>query len=773
MSKKKTSKRTTSQSPFKDPHRKRELERYERPIPSRESILDYLKKCGGPRKADRIVHDLGLSEEFEIEALNRRLGAMVRDGQLVRNRRSGYGVLTKMDLVRGRVIGHPDGFGFLVPDVPTASGKDVFLSGQQMRSLLHGDRIIVRVTGEDSRGRQEGMLVDILERANELVVGRYVHDSGQGFVIPDNKRLHQDIAVPAKESGDAKDGQIVTVQILQQPDRRHQPIGRVIEVLGDQMAPGMEVDIAIRSHNLPDTWPEAVEAEIDGFTAEVKAHHKKHRLDLRHLPLVTIDGEDARDFDDAVYCEPAGSGWRLFVAIADVSHYVLPDTALDKEAHNRGNSVYFPDRVIPMLPEVLSNGLCSLNPDVDRLCMVCEMEVRQHGAVKGYKFHEAVMRSQARLTYTDMNAIVVEKDQNLREQHARIVSHLDELYKLYQVFAVKRKQRGALEFDSTETRFIYGDDKKIAGVEPVVRNDAHRLIEEFMVAANVAAAEFLLKNKIPSLYRIHEPPGGDKLTDLRSFLSELGLGLGGGEEPKPTDYAKVLACLDGREDKHMIQTVLLRSLRLAVYSPENIGHFGLAYAAYAHFTSPIRRYPDLLVHRAIRHLLRGGKVNRFPYDMEKMTALGEHCSMTDRRAEEATRDAVAVLKCEYMLDHVGSSFEGVISAVTSFGLFVELSDISIEGLVHITELKRDYYHFDSVGHRLVGEHSQQVYRLGSQIKVTVVRVDLDERKIDLIPDDDALAASENSKKPPAKKKNRKKSHKHKKKHDKPKKKHGK
>ncbi len=714
-----------------DKHYQREVEKYGNPIPSRELILEYLKECGGPRKFDHIASDLNITDEEQLVALKRRLRAMERDGQLIYNRKGGYVPVDEVDLIAGRVIGHPDGFGFLVPD---KGGDDIFLSARQMRRLLHGDRAVISITGMDRRGRPEGTVVEILERANQQVVGRYYQEGGIGFVVPDNKRIHQDILIPQDASGGAKEGQIVVAALVKQPDKRSQPIGKIIEVMGDHMAPGMEIEVAIRAHELPTIWPEEVDAQIADLSPEVKEKDKQPkkypREDLRDLPLVTIDGEDARDFDDAVYCERQGKGWRLLVAIADVSHYVQVGSALDQEAHKRGTSVYFPDRVIPMLPEILSNGLCSLNPEVDRLCMVCELHVDAQGKVKRHQFFEAVMRSAARLTYTKMAAIVIDGDKKLRKQYDHVVPHLDDLYSLYQLFRKNREQRGAIDFDTTETRIIFGEDRKIEKIEPVFRNDAHKLIEEFMVAANVAAAEFLLENKIPALYRIHETPDAEKLNDRRTFLKELGVTLGGGDKPTAKDFAKLLKQVKGREDAHLIQTILLRTMRLAVYSPDNVGHFGLAFDAYTHFTSPIRRYPDLLVHRAIRHLIRHRNADRYTYSHSDMQVLGEHCSMTERRADEATRDAVSWLKCEYMLDKVGDEFDGIISSVTSFGLFVELDEIYVEGLVHVTALKHDYYQFDPVGQKLTGERSGKSYRLANKIRVKVVRVDLHEKKID-------------------------------------------
>ncbi len=714
-----------------DPHHKRESAKYDNPIPSREMILEYLKDCGGPRKFDHVANDLGLNDEEQLIALKRRLRAMERDAQLIYNRRGGYVPLDEVDLIAGRVIGHPDGFGFLVQD---KGGDDIFLSGRQMRGLLHGDRAVVSITGVDRRGRSEGTVVEVLERANEQIVGRYYEDGGIGFVAPDNKRIHMDIMIPQDAVGKAKNGQIVVAALVKQPDKRSQPIGKIVEVMGDHMAPGMEIEVSIRAHELPTIWPEEVEAQTAGLSSEVKEEDKqpaKHpREDLRETPLVTIDGEDARDFDDAVYCERQGKGWRLLVAIADVSHYVQISSALDQEAHKRGTSVYFPDRVIPMLPEILSNGLCSLNPDVDRLCMVCEMHVSAQGKVQRHRFFEGVMRSAARLTYTKMAAIVIDQDKKLRKKYEKVVPHLDDLYTLYGLFKKNREQRGAIDFDTTETRIVFGEDRKIDRIEPVIRNDAHKLIEEFMVAANVAAAEFLLENKIPALYRIHETPDPEKLNDRRTFLNELGVTLGGGDKPTAKDFAKLLKSVVGRDDAHLIQTVLLRTMKLAVYSPDNVGHFGLAFDAYAHFTSPIRRYPDLLVHRAIRHLVRKGTADNYNYSHSDMQVHGEHCSMTERRADEATRDATSWLKCEFMMDKVGEEFDGVISSVTSFGLFVELDEIYVEGLVHVTALKHDYYQFDPVGQKLQGERSGKTYRLANKIRVQVARVDLDEKKID-------------------------------------------
>ena len=713
----------------RDPHRQRELKKYENPIPSREFILDTLTSNGAPMAFPEVARALDLTEEPDLVALERRLGAMERDGQLLRNRKQAYCIVNRRDLIAGRVIGHQDGFGFVRPD---DGGDDLFLYPKDMKALFHGDRVVVRVSGRDRRGRLEGAVVEILERTTKSVVGRLYEESGVGFVVPDNKRLAHDIVIPSDRIGGASRGQIVVAEITDQPTKRTQPLGRIVEVLGDHMAPGMETDIAVRAHDLPVHWPEAVESEIAGLGAEVPEPAKEGRTDLRHLPLVTIDGEDARDFDDAVYCERKPKGWRLLVCIADVSAYVQPGTALDREAFERGNSVYFPDRVIPMLPEVLSNGLCSLNPRVDRLCMTAELYIGQEGKVTRSRFFEAVMRSQARLTYDKVAAMVVDGDKALRKQHADVLPHLQELHALFKVLHAARSERGAIDFDTTESKFVFNEQGRIEAVVPVVRNDAHRLIEECMLAANVATARFFERKKVPGLYRIHDLPSEEKLADLREFLGQLALSLPGGAKPTAADYAALLDQVKDRPDSHLIQTVLLRSMQQAMYSSDNVGHFGLAYPAYTHFTSPIRRYPDLVVHRIIKHLLAGGTAADLDYSKSDLQQIGEHCSGTERRADEATRDASDWLKCEFMQDKLGEHYDGTITSVTSFGIFVQLDEVYIDGLVHITALDNDYYHFDPIGHRLHGERTGTVYRLGDRLRVQVAAVNLDDRKIDFV-----------------------------------------
>ncbi len=712
---------------YKDPYAEREAEKYPLPIPSRELILQVLGEQAAPLKFEELADLLGIRGDDDLEALRRRLSAMERDGQLLRNRLDCYCLIDHKDLIVGRVIGHSEGFGFLRPD---EGGDDLFLSPKEMRALMHDDRVVVHVRGMDRRGRKEAAVVEVLARNTEQVVGRLYVERGIAFVIPDNKHIAHEILIPEPELAGAVPGQIVVAELIEQPSKRAQPIGRVIEILGARMAPGMEIEIALRAYELPRQWPQAVIDEIAGLEGQVPEEAKQGRVDLRHLPLVTIDGEDAKDFDDAVYCERTPKGWKLFVAIADVSHYVAPDTALDQEAKKRGNSVYFPERVIPMLPEVLSNGLCSLNPDEDRLCMVCEMLISAEGQLVRSRFYAGLMRSHARLTYTEVASILVDKDRAARKKRAGLVAHLENLSTLYQIFRRSREIRGAMDFDTQESKIIFGEGKKIEKIVPLQRNDAHRLIEECMITANTAAAKYLRRMKVPHVLRIHDGPSEEKVTDLRAFLGQLGLHLPGGETPEPRDYVKLLQKIRGRPDEHLIQTVLLRSLSQAIYSPEKKGHFGLALEAYTHFTSPIRRYPDLLVHRAIRHCLQGKKPHEFHYSVNDMVILGEHCSFTERRADDATRDVISWLKCEYMLDKLGEEFSGIISAVTSFGFFVELKEIFVEGLVHVSTLARDFFHYDPIGHRLQGKQSGMTYRLGDNVKVIVARVDLDERKID-------------------------------------------
>jgi len=709
-----------------DPQFEREKAQYEYPLPSREYVLQVLSAQGAPLEFRRLA-DLLDVQAFEEDAFQRRLGAMARDAQLMQNRRGDWLIPNKADLVRGRVVGHADGFGFLVPE---EKGDDLFLSAKEMDKVLHGDKAIARIIGVDRKGRPEGKIVEVTEHANKFVVGRVLEEHGIAFVVAEDKRISQDILLAPAEKGakkplKARSGQVVMVELIEQPSKHSQPIGRLVEVLGNYADPGMEIEIALRKHELPHEFSAEALAETRKLPDTVRKTDWKGREDITGLPLVTIDGETARDFDDAVFCERKGKGFRLIVAIADVSHYVAAGGALDADAYARGNSVYFPRRVIPMLPEKLSNGLCSLNPQVERLCMVCDMEIAGSGAIRRYRFYPAVMFSHARLTYEEVAAALYGKDPEVCRRLAPLLPHLEVLDQLYRQLAKERVKRGAIDFETVETRMIFDDNGKIARIEPYERNDAHRLIEECMLAANVCASEFLREREHPSLYRVHEGPTPERLVKLRDFLGTFGFQLGGGDTPKAQDYARLLEQIGQRPDRQLLQTVMLRSLRQAIYSPDNVGHFGLAYESYTHFTSPIRRYPDLLVHRAIKAALQ--KKQYSPGNWEET---GLQCSMTERRADEATRDVEAWLKCFYMKDRVGEVFEGSISSVVPFGIFVALDGVFVEGLVHVSELGQDYFHFDEKAHAMVGERSGRRFRLADRVRVQLARVDMEANKID-------------------------------------------
>jgi len=711
-----------------DPFAKREKAKYEQPIASREYLLNLIAADSVPVPQEYIAESLQYDDDTRIEALRRRLSAMVRDGQIFRNRRGGYLSFDHMDLEKGYVQAHADGFGFLTPE---SGGKDIFLPERQMRKLMNGDKAAVKIASYDSRReRNEGALIAVLERAHQSVVGRFHRESGIEYVIPDDKRLTQDILLNRDVGHVAKPGDIVVVRISEYPTQHTQAIGIVESVLGQDNAPGMEVTIALNTHSIPHHWNSEVLGEIESLSDQVAESDKSKRKDLRKLPFVTIDGPDARDFDDAVYCEPGDDGYQLYVAIADVAHYVTIESALDAEAILRGTSVYFPGEVVPMLPEILSNGLCSLNPRLDRLCLVCCMQVSHQGVIKSHDFFEGVIHSHARLIYDDVAATLFDGQKPAHAVLESVINDLENLKLVYQALARARKKRHAIEFETREVVFTYNEQRKIESIEPGTRNEAHMLIEECMIAANMSAARLLKKQKIPSLYRIHEGPNADKLVKLAEFLSGFGISIPI-ENPTPQDYANVIEQIKNMPEFAMIQTVILRSLLQASYSPDTkTGHFGLALKDYAHFTSPIRRYPDLLVHRGIKHWIRQGDNNDFNYDLARMTSLGESCSRFERRADDASRDAADWLKCEYLMKHIGQQFHGIVTSVTSFGLFVQLEELLIDGLVHVTALKRDYYRFDPVRHQLVGEMSNRCYQLGDRLLVEVARVDMEDRKID-------------------------------------------
>ncbi|RZF87889.1 ribonuclease R [Pseudoalteromonas sp. CO325X] len=714
-----------------DPYLDREQQKYENPVPSREFILDHIKKRAKPANFSQLCSELDVYDSERQIAFKRRLRAMEREGQLHFNKQKCYVIPDDSGLVKGKVIGHRDGFGFLQVE---GEPKDWFIARHQMNTVLHGDVVLAKAGSRGQGGKVEARIVKVLEGERAPIIGRYFVEHGMAVVVPEDPRITQDIIiVPGAEKG-ARHNQMVQIEITQNPSRHMNAVGKVTEVLGEHLAPGMEIEVALRNHEIPHQWPQEVEEQVAPLGEQVAEQDKQGRVDLRHLPLVTIDGEDARDFDDAVFCERKKSGgWRLWVAIADVSHYVQKGSPLDQEAINRGNSVYFPEQVIPMLPKVLSNGLCSLNPKVDRLCMVAEMTVSAAGKLSGYRFYQALMNSHARLTYTKVHAIL-EGDEKLREEYAPLVGHLQDLQQMYMALKAARQERGAIEFETLETRFVFNAQRKIESIVPVVRNDAHKLIEECMILANVSAARLLEKHEASALYRVHDEPDSEKLGHFRQFLGELGIENPFGDSPEPAEITAAIDKLADRPELGLIQTMLLRAMKQAVYQPDNIGHFGLALPAYAHFTSPIRRYPDLVVHRAIKAILKaqGQQTSgEYEYNDDEADQLGEQCSMTERRADDATREVADWLKCEYMQDHVGMHFGGVISSVTNFGLFVRLDDLQIDGLVHIANLGDEFFHFDGAKHCLVGEHSRTVYRMGDKISVQVASVSLEERRINL------------------------------------------
>jgi ribonuclease R len=700
----------------------RRRNRAERDDDYRGEILQALNRAGAPLAADELAARLAIRPR-ERRAFNAALAALERAGEVVQNRAGALLVAKRIALVAGRIEGHADGHGFLVPDAGASLEASIYLPPAEMRQLMPGDRAAVRIGARDHRGRAIGEVVEVLERANRRIVGRLHAEHGVLFLVPEDRRVAHDILVPPAEAGKAKPGQVVTVDLVAQPSKHAQPIGRVSEVLGHHADPGIEIEIAVRKFDLPHEFSKKALAQARSLPDTVQEEDVEKRRDLRDLEFVTIDGETAKDFDDAVVCrrEAAGgkAGWRLWVAIADVSHYVRHGDALDMDAGSRGTSVYFPRRVIPMLPEKLSNGLCSLNPNVDRLAMVCEMAITPQGEVARYEFYAGVIRSRARLTYTEVWKQLSGKNP---------AENLALLYELFHALAAQRSRRGAIDFDTLETRMVFDERGKIEKIVPELRNDAHRIIEECMLAANVSAGNFLAERKQPVLYRVHDVPAADKVAALREFLAELGLQLPGGEIPEPKDYARLLERIRKRPDFGLLQTILLRSLKQAVYSPSNVGHFGLAFDAYVHFTSPIRRYPDLLVHRAIKAQLANKRYSDLDWE-----ALGRHCSETERRADDASRDVENWLKCYYMRDHVGRTFSGSITGVVPFGLFVTLDDYFVDGLVHISELGRDYFQFDAARHMLLGERTGKRFRLADRMTVKLVRVDLETRKIDFVP----------------------------------------
>jgi ribonuclease R len=721
-----------------DPHAAREASKYDQPITSREAISDFISDSNGPLTAEDIARALELTAPDRFEALTRRLAAMVRDGQLLMNRRGGYATAKKLDLIAGTVIANPDGFGFMKAE---DGGEDLFLPPAEMRKALHGDRVLASVTNIDRRGRREGAIVEVLEHRLTRLTGRYSERSRIGMVVPDDRRVLTEVLIPPEDRNDAREGQLVVVEVTAPPEHGRPPIGRILLVLGDKLTPSLVVEAAIHGHDLPHVFPREALAEAALVPVDVPAAETVDRVDLRKVPLVTIDGEDAKDFDDAVWCEPNKDGFRLIVAIADVSHYVRPGTALDDEAIKRATSVYFPGFVVPMLPESLSNGICSLMPKVERMCFACEMQVDFEGNVTASRFYEAVMKSHARLTYTQVWKAVGEADTEAGAdaiaQVGSLMPQVQRLHQLYKVLAKARTRRGAIEFESSEVRFVLDNSGEVIQAGMMERNDAHKLIEECMIAANVEAAKFVTERQVPAPFRVHPRPPEAKYADLLEYLSEFGLSLPPWSKVQPKDFTNLLRKIRVRPDAPLLETVLLRSQSLAVYQTENLGHFGLALEAYGHFTSPIRRYPDLLLHRSIKHTLLSGDPDGYRYTAKEMSALALHCSAMERRADEVEREVDERYRGAWMEKHVGDEFDGVVSGVTNFGLFVELAGSKVNGLVHVTQLPHDFYHFDPLRRSLAGERQGLRFRLGDPVRVLVLKASVEDKRIDfklVVPD---------------------------------------
>ncbi|MBF6616136.1 ribonuclease R [Pollutimonas thiosulfatoxidans] len=719
-------------------------------VPSREVILQQLRSHKKPVSPEDLAQVLGSELPMSI-GLERRLKAMERDSQVVSDAQGRLQLNSKSEFIAGKVQGHRDGFGFLIRE---DGGPDLFLSPREMLKVMHGDRVLAKPDGE-YRGKPEATIVEVVERRTDKLVGRFLKERGAFIVVPEDQRIKRDILVPASDTGGAEHGQVVSIQIVEQPTRHTQPLGRVVEVLGEIDDPGMEIEIAVRKFDVPHEFSETALKQAAALPSTVRPVDMKGRVDLRDVPFVTIDGEDARDFDDAVFCTPVElgtekrkrPGWRLLVAIADVTHYVKPGDAIDENAVERGTSVYFPRRVIPMLPEALSNGICSLNPDVDRLVLVCDMVIAatgtKAGSISAYQFYDAVIHSHARTTYTDVWEALQQPTGPAATSMKAVLPHLQNLYELYQLFAEARKKRGAIDFDTVETRIVCNPLGKIERIEAYTRNDAHKLIEECMLAANTCAAEFMTRNKRLGLYRVHEGPTPEKLQALRDYLRNLGLTLDGGDDPSTDDYARLIKAARNRPDFEIIQTMCLRSLQQAIYSPEQVGHFGLSYEHYAHFTSPIRRYPDLLTHRVIKGVLRGKRYVPQVDDISSVAALPrterEHAiweklglllSARERRADDASRDVEAWLKCWFVKEHVGEVFSGRVTGVATFGIFITLDTLFVEGMVHVSELGSDYFQYNEAMHELRGERTGIRYRLTDAVQVQVARVDLEARRIE-------------------------------------------
>ena len=729
MSKKHSkNKHSKPKNPFNipDPEFAEQLKKYDNPVPSRKALLDYMTSKKKLLSLDKIANEIGVTNEDQHEALRRRLNAMINDGSLFINRKREYGVRDKTDLIKGVVQAHADGFGFLVsPELE----KDAFILPREMRKVMDGDTVLASIQSGARKNKEEAYIVEILERAHKTLVGKFFNKQGQGLVQPDNNAI-DDIIIPAGAEATANDGDFVTVLINEYPNKHRPALGEVIAILGQKLNSRLAMELTMAAQNLPHEWPEDFDRVVSYIpTAVTDEDITEDVVDLRHLPLVTIDGEDARDFDDAVYAEKHDRGWRLIVAIADVSKYVPPNSEIDKEAYKRGTSVYFPGKVIPMLPLELSNGICSLNPEVDRMCMVCDMQINKQGQIKKHRFFRAVMHSHARITYKQCWTYLSEQEP-VDNWNKKVAPTLETMYGLYKVMLEEKKQRGAIDFNSTDVHIVIDGEGQVADIQPYTRNDAHKLIEAFMIAANISAAKFVSKHKVPAAYRVHDSPPPRKLTDLKAFLQSIGIKPEFHDPVEPKDFERIIDMVQGRDDVALIESVLLRSQALAAYEAENGGHFGLALEYYAHFTSPIRRYPDLMIHRAIDYVIKKNKPKKYIYSEQRATEMCVQCSLNERRAEQASRDVDARLKCMYMEQFIGEEMTGIISGVTHFGVFVTLDNLMVDGLIHMTSLPNDYYHHEPIQHKVVGERSGHVFQLADKVKIKVAAVSIDDRKID-------------------------------------------
>ncbi len=704
---------------IKDPYFKRESLKYKNPIPSREYILSVVSD---KKYTKNELFDILTLEENQKKAFSQRIAAMIRDKQLSLSSKKEVCLYDKNKTFIGTVIATTKSFGFV--KLKNKDCRDLKLSSKQMQLVFHGEEVRVRVLSSKS-SRLEAEIVEIIKRT-ETLVGRLHLDKEESYIVVDDERIKHIVFIKDIDSSKYQNGQMVIVKIIKYPSFKEVAEGKIIKVLGEYLGEGIEIESAIHKHNIPYIFSDETLLEVKNINSEISIKDKKDRVDLTNLNFVTIDGEDSKDFDDAVYTEITADAWKLWVAIADVSHYVKPNTLLDKQAFERGNSVYFPNRIIPMLPEKLSNNLCSLNPNVERLVMVCEMKINFTGELLEYSVYDSIIKSKARMTYSEVSQILEDNCKKLTKKYKNVIENLNALYGLYKSLRIAKYKRGALDFERTESHILFNDKAKIAKIVATERNNAHKIIEECMVLANRAIAKYLIEENAEFLHRSHPKPKAEKILALKQFLSALGLTMGGDKEPASKDFAKVLKKIKGRIDEDIIQIVILRSMQQAYYSPENIGHYGLSLNEYTHFTSPIRRYSDLLVHRAIKNTFKN-KSNKLDFKN-----IGVHLSVTERRADEATRDVEQWLKCEFMKDKIGEKFIGLIVGVHSFGLFIELKKVLVEGLLHVKDLKNDYFVFDEIHHKLVGRHSNKIYKLGDEVKIQVANVNLEDRKIDFV-----------------------------------------